>query len=461
MSAARVPTPAVTGATPGHVETNPESFEIVDDTGIAMHIPIASVQPGLQFEGPLFAGSGTVGPPFPRDHYDGSVSLLGHHGFGPRPAGDDWWDAFGYPVKEAIWAAAWDGQEAVQRASDLQSLISLEDICTSAALRLSRTLRADGVRPARAVVWVPVRLLDVVAADTMTHDALLASHSHSGQYLDGRWDVKVLFPGEDHTMDRELMGRSLMDPEEMGVGGLMHLVLQASFERYSLDALLVVDSIHPGHAGDVDWPLEQRALDPEQFRSLISCPNGIVSCTQEGNMFRVTVTLKHDGASTVSWHEAPSHVKDRLAGIVGTPHHDTVRVSIYFSRSDSCEQGLMTAPCSLELHHDSARRGVLVRHMLSFDVLPFDKAAEFEHLSAQFAARSAENGTTSRTLCIVPASTGRAYENTAAISTPLADSEKAQLRYITHKYVACLLYAKPSASPREVRAAVRAARALF
>ena len=88
MSAARVPTPAVTGATPGHVETNPESFEIVDDTGIAMHIPIASVQPGLQFEGPLFAGSGTVGPPFPRDHYDGSVSLLGHHGFGPRPAGD-------------------------------------------------------------------------------------------------------------------------------------------------------------------------------------------------------------------------------------------------------------------------------------------------------------------------------------------------------------------------------------
>ena len=118
MSAARVPTPAVTGATPGHVETNPESFEIVDDTGIAMHIPIASVQPGLQFEGPLFAGSGTVGPPFPRDHYDGSVSLLGHHGFGPRPAGDDWWDAFGYPVKEAIWAAAWDGQEAVQRASD-------------------------------------------------------------------------------------------------------------------------------------------------------------------------------------------------------------------------------------------------------------------------------------------------------------------------------------------------------
>jgi len=33
----------------------------------------------------------------------------------------------------------------------------------------------DGIRPARAIVWVPFRLLDVVSADTMTHDALLAS----------------------------------------------------------------------------------------------------------------------------------------------------------------------------------------------------------------------------------------------------------------------------------------------
>ena len=49
----------------------------------------------------------------------------------------------------------------------------------------------------------------------------------------------------------------------------------------------------------------------------------------------------------------------------------------------------MTTPCSLEMHHDSARRVVVHRSMLCFHVLPFDKAAEFEHLSAQFAPRLA------------------------------------------------------------------------
>jgi len=52
-------------------------------------------------------------------------------------------------------------------------------------------------------------------------------------------------------------------------------------------------------------------------------------------------------------------------------------------------------------------------------------------------------------------------ENTAAISTPCADAEKARARYMVHMFVACLLSQRPTASTREIRAAIRAARALF
>ena len=433
------------------VDVSPSSFQIVDDGGAPLTV---DVRPGPRFEGALFGGE-AIGPPFPHDTYEGQCSLLGDHGFSP-PEGD-WWVEAGHPVQPAMWAAAWAGQAAVVDAAAMPAeRVSLETVLGRAQQMLAVTRRADGARPTRAVIWLPVPLLDVVSADTIAHGELLTSDP-ARQYLEEAVTIKPLFPGQDHQMDRVMMGRSLTDPDQLGVGGLMHLVLQAGFGGYALDALLVVDTVA---GANVDWPLEQRHIP---LHPIISCPNAIVMATHDGAMFRVTVPFKQDGTVTRSWAEASDVLRVALRGVVEDVRADTVRASVYFCRT---EDGYATVRSPLELHHDSAPRSVAARSMLSFDIVDSDLLVEFEYLSAEYARRQAERESGglphSATLCIVPPSEGSMHrENDAGISTPHANSEKSRLRYITQKYVACLLAAKPDASPSEVRAAMRAARELF
>ena len=437
------------------IGTNPASFVIRGDDGQEVVIPVAATNAAAPAAWALMAGAAAphlATHAFPAGAYEEFPSLLGAHGFG----GPSWWEGAGHPVQRAIWAAACDGHDADRVESISADTVSLEDITESARTALTTAvLTADqlgGARPARVVVWFRVPLLDVVSAASLSHAAEL--HGDDG-YLPDFIRTRTLKPGEDHIMDRESMGRSCLGDE--GVAGLMHFVLQANFGPYALDVLLVVDSA----AGvEVTWPASDRHLDAELLHELLRTPKAIVALLDEDQVFRVTVQLVMDGQQRDSWAEAGASVRSGLSAIVQSNLHDTVRVSVYLSRFEQPAPAagalVMGTPMAIAAHHDSARRVVETRAMLAFDIDPdIDLAQVFANLEHDHGARAAQRADEglqpSRTLCIVPAADGsRHTENTAAISTPCADAEKARARYMVHMFVACLLSQRPAASTREI-----------